>query len=73
MIIEISGECLELQSNAKGKADLYFHSYFWCELLKKLEDIQDGIACKPMIKNVKDVHYDSATDCEGKVSTDIYT
>lgn len=32
---------LNLSMKAKGKADLYFHAYFWQEYLKILNDTQN--------------------------------
>ena len=36
----VSKEFLELQRNARGKADLYFHAYFWLQYLEHLHRIQ---------------------------------
>ena len=36
----VSKEFLSLQRNARGKADLYFHAYFWLQYLEHLHEIQ---------------------------------
>lgn len=30
---------MQLQRNARGKADLYFHAYFWLQYLEHLHEI----------------------------------
>lgn len=34
-------EFIDLSMKAKGKADLYFHAYFWQEYLTCLDNIQE--------------------------------
>ena len=41
VILTIKREYLELTINANGKAELYFHSYFWTEYFEALQK-RDG-------------------------------
>lgn len=34
IVCSLQRSYLDLQANAKGKADLYFHAYFWIEYIK---------------------------------------
>lgn len=38
---------MDLQENAKGKADLYFHAYFWVEYLKHFHNLQETFCMTP--------------------------
>jgi len=44
--MNLKREFIDLSMKAKGKADLYFHAYFWQEYLYGLDDIQEK-ACLP--------------------------
>ena len=44
--MNLKREFIDLSMRAKGKADLYFHAYFWQEYLLGLNDIQEK-ACLP--------------------------
>ena len=44
--MHLKREFIDLSMKAKGKADLYFHAYFWQEYLYGLDDIQEK-ACLP--------------------------
>jgi len=37
----LNKDFINLSMSSKGKADLYFHAYFWQEYLKCLNDIQE--------------------------------
>ena len=40
----LNKDFISLSMSSKGKADLYFHAYFWQEYLKCLNDIQEKAA-----------------------------
>lgn len=44
IVLKISKSFIELAMNANGKADLYFHAYFWEQYLKSLDVLQATIA-----------------------------
>ena len=44
ILLNLNKAYLDLTMKSKGKADLYFHSYFWQEYLRSLNDMQE-LAC----------------------------
>lgn len=44
VVLKINKSFIELAMNANGKADLYFHAYFWEQYLKSLDVMQAAIA-----------------------------
>lgn len=44
IILKINKSFIELAMNANGKADLYFHAYFWEQYLKSLDVMQAALA-----------------------------
>ena len=44
IVLKINKSFIELAMNANGKADLYFHAYFWEQYLKSLDVMQAAIA-----------------------------
>jgi len=45
ILLNLNKAYLDLTMKSKGKADLYFHSYFWQEYLRSLNDMQE-LACQ---------------------------
>ena len=62
---------IDLTMKAHGKADLYFHAYFWEKYLKSLQDAQIKLGIKSKPKQKKAIDDDTSNTVNDQESEEL--
>ena len=73
IVLKINLKFIDLVMKANGKADLYFHAYFWQQYLKTLDVAQTKYLTKEALKNKTPVKDPQAKKDELEASSEFET